>query len=97
MAVRYSAGELLSARDMSLNPNWERTFAVAVSKPELPGPSLLILELFSSETEERAKNFIWNGLSMQPSSRPRMLREMVKVSVRLRLRRYIFVALIADR
>ncbi|ORY58008.1 hypothetical protein BCR35DRAFT_309553 [Leucosporidium creatinivorum] len=80
MCVRNSAWEFLSAQEMSLNPNWERTFAVALSHPELPGPALLILELFSSEAEERAKEAVWRGLSMMPSSRPRMLREMVKFS-----------------
>lgn len=92
--MKYSAWEFLSARDMARNPNWERTFAVAISRPELPGPSLLILELFSSETEEKAKEAIWTGLNMQPSSRPRMLREMVKV-IAVRPRRWSFVALLA--
>lgn len=46
---------------MTINSRWETTFADALTRPGRPSYILLIIDLFASETYERAKTSIWDG------------------------------------
>lgn len=86
--MRSKTFEYISAPELAINIKWETTFRYALSRPSMDGHLLVLLDLFGSESYDRAKGAVRELLGADKRKlRPALFRKMAEVSSVLNRRR----------